>query len=109
VIHACGASSFVVIAVNAPTTPGTYTEIATVAEANVDTRPSNNSVGVTVQARCGRDRAGPLTSAERQPKGAHARLSRAGRGLCTTREPAAGRWLPALPRPEVLARAQASP
>jgi uncharacterized repeat protein (TIGR01451 family) len=46
-----GASTFLAIAVNAPTTPGTYTEVASVTESNVDTRPSNNSVGVTVQAR----------------------------------------------------------
>jgi hypothetical protein len=46
-----GASTFLAIAVNAPTTPGTYTEVASVTESNVDTRPSNNSVEVTVQAR----------------------------------------------------------
>jgi Domain of unknown function DUF11 len=46
-----GASSFVVISVNAPTTPGIYTEVASVSETNVDTRPSNNTASVTVQAR----------------------------------------------------------
>lgn len=46
-----GASSFVVISVKAPTTPGIYTEVASVSETNVDTRPSNNTASVTVQAR----------------------------------------------------------
>jgi uncharacterized repeat protein (TIGR01451 family) len=46
-----GASSFVAIAVKAPTTPGTYANTATVTEANADTRPSNNSVGVSIQVR----------------------------------------------------------
>jgi hypothetical protein len=46
-----GASYVLAVAVKAPTTPGTYTNTATVSEANVDTRPSNNSVSVPVQIR----------------------------------------------------------
>ena len=46
-----GSNSFLAIVVRAPSTPGTYTDGASVVEANADTRPANNSASVTIQAR----------------------------------------------------------
>jgi uncharacterized repeat protein (TIGR01451 family) len=46
-----GSTSFLAIGVRAPSTPGTYTDGASVVEANLDPRPANNSASVTVQAR----------------------------------------------------------
>jgi hypothetical protein len=46
-----GGQANVTLVVRAPATPQTFTDTATVAMADTDREPSNNSVGVTVQVR----------------------------------------------------------
>ena len=46
-----GGQANVTISVQAPATPQTFTDSASVAMADIDSQPANNTVGVTVQVR----------------------------------------------------------